>query len=132
MLEPAVQMTLGGITVGPMDNPAFIIPFIFTKKFQPISLAYVFDPGSEIDIVGNQYRLTLADTQDNPLMSTPFEIVLEHFFNYPRSLDLKIAHPVFIRSSEVGRISGGPAPNEIEISPIIETGNNQYCQKAVE
>ncbi len=104
-------MTLGGITVGPMDNPAFIVPFIFTKKFQPISLAYVFDPGGEIYIVGNQYRLTIADAKDNPLMPAPFEIVLEHFFNYPRSLHLKIAHPVFIRRSEVGRVSGGPTPN---------------------
>lgn len=129
MLEPAVYMTLGGITMGPMDNPAFTIPFIFTKKFQPISLADIIDPGSEINIVGNQYRLTIADAQDNPLMSAAFEIVLEHFFNYPRSFYLEIAYPVLIRSGKLCSISDGAIAIEIKISLIIEAGYDQYRQK---
>ena len=129
MLEPAVDMTLGRVMVGPVNYPAFIIPFIFTEELQPISFADVLHPGCKIDIVRNQYRLIIADAQDYPLMANPFKVILEYFFNHSGTLHLKVAYPVFIRIGQVGRIPGYPAANEIEIPAIIETGNNQCCQK---
>lgn len=129
MLKPAVYMAVGGISVGPVDDTTLVVPLILTEKFESITFFNIFDPGSKVNIVGDEYGLIVADAEDDSLMTTPVKVVLQDFFNDSRTFDLKIAGPVFKGCSESCRIPRGPAPAEVKITLFIETGENQCRQK---
>lgn len=129
MFEPAVDMPLGGIAVGPVDYPAFVIPFVLSVEVKPVAPADIFNPGGEIYIVGYQYRLVCTDADDDPLVPAPFDIVFEYFLNQSGSLDLKIALPVLEGGDNLSIISRGRASPRAKIIPLQETDDNEHREQ---
>lgn len=124
-------MSVGRVAVGPVYDTALVVPFILTEELQSVTLADILDPGRKIYIVGDKYRLGVADAENDPLVANPVNIVFEHFLNQTRPFDLEVARPVFKRSSELSRISCGPASTTPEIALLVEAGKNQHGQQDV-
>jgi hypothetical protein len=112
-------------------DTALLVPLILTEELQSVTLVDVLNPGRKIYVVGDKYRLRVADAENDPLVANPVNIVFEHFLNQTRPFDLQIALPVFKRRSELCRISCGPASTKPEIALLVEAGKNQNDQQDV-
>lgn len=104
MLDPAPFMPTLGISVGPMDHPAFGIPFVFTIKLNTVSGLQVLHPSCQINIVSNKYRLAGACTENKPLVPAPVIIVRQDLNHFAISMDLQIA-PLVLKRCQQHRIS---------------------------
>lgn len=113
MLNPSPGMALLGIVMGPVDDPAFVVPFILAVKRDCISNTQVLDAWREIDVVGNENRLALRDLNYKPLMPDTFVIILQDLNDLPSGFDLKIRLLLrvrvlnFLYSSRTGRRING-------------------------
>ena len=58
MLQPAIYVTMVGVVVGPMNDSAFGVPFVFSVEAHCIPLAKTIDSWCEVDVVRNEYSLT--------------------------------------------------------------------------
>ncbi len=59
----------------PVDDTALGVPFIFAEEFDAIADLQLSDPRRDVDVVGDEQRLTRIQPQDKPLMSAPIQIV---------------------------------------------------------
>lgn len=74
-------MTTDWITVSPMDNPAFQVPFVLPAKFDGVALTEIGDPWGEIDVVGNQNCLAGTQTDNETLVATAIIVIRENLSN---------------------------------------------------
>ena len=73
-----MRVPILGISMRPMHNAAFVIPFIFAIKFNNITHRDSGNPWSQVNIMGNQQRLTTTQAQDKSLVSGAIIIVRQN------------------------------------------------------
>ena len=91
--------------MSPVHYPAFFVPLILTGKRYPVTFFKAFDPWRDIDIVGDQNRLSIIEAQDKSLMPAAARVVLEQGCHHTRALHRNITEPVF---KCLGKFLGGP------------------------
>ncbi len=77
-------MMSAGIVVGPMDDPAFGIPFIFAAETDFAADFQSVDARSQIDVVTDQNRQSIGQANDKTLMPGTAAIIGKNFYNDPR------------------------------------------------
>jgi hypothetical protein len=98
------------VLVRPVNDAALIIPCVFTGEFNRIAH---FQPGQawrQVNVVGNEERLSRIQAQDEPLMSVAVRIVRENADDLAVALDQDIAAAILESSGDdrVGRCGGRP------------------------
>ena len=73
-----MRVPILGIAMRPMHNAAFVIPFIFAIKRNSITHRNSGNPRCQINIMGNQQRLTAAQAQDKSLVSGAIVIIRQN------------------------------------------------------
>ncbi len=86
-----MNMFTAGVFVGPVYHAALVVPFIFPIEPNHVALSQGIDPGSEINIVGDQYHVTTVNLHQKTLMSAAYVIVGEQFDDLAESGNLDIA-----------------------------------------
>ena len=105
----------------PVNDAAFIVVFIFTIKFQPISGSDILHPGGEIDVVGDQDRMSLSNADDQPLMMASPGIVFKDLFHRSLPLHLQVAE-LILEGVEDGRdFALACIQVPVEIPAFVET-----------
>ena len=107
MLDPPAFMPTLGISMSPVDHPAFGIPVVLAMKLDAVPDFQIFNASCQIDIVGNEYRLAGTGAENEPLMSASVMIVRQDFDDLSIPPDLKIAALVLKRGPQ-RRISIAP------------------------
>ncbi len=84
-------MTAGWITVSPMHQPSFRVPFVLSIEFDDVARNERRDSWGETDVVGDQDCLTRTQTDDESLVPTAVVVIREQPNNYSLALNLDIA-----------------------------------------
>ena len=58
-----------------MDHAAALVPFVLAEEIDSGAAASALDPGGEVDVVGNQDRVSRPDAHDQALMLGAFGVV---------------------------------------------------------
>ena len=75
MHQPAMRVFIPGVAMCPMHNAAFVIPFIFAIKLNSVTHRDSGNPRRQINIMGNQQRLTATQAQEKSLVPGAIVIV---------------------------------------------------------
>lgn len=121
-------MSAGRIVVGPMDDAATIIPFVFALERDVVADGQAIHSGRKIDVVGNQQCLPGDQCHDESLMAAAVVVVRE----YPRDGSAPLSDKV---SATVGKrrrkniVSRAVFPNGPEVRKANESGDRQASNK---
>ncbi len=85
------------IVMGPVNNSPLGVPHVFAGKFNDISRFQVFDPGSQIDIVGDQYRLAGRKAQNKSLVPAAMCVIPKDFYHPSRACNMNVAEMMLER-----------------------------------
>lgn len=96
-------MASTGIVVGPVDDPAFGVPFILAVELHRVSCLQRRDSWSEVDVVCDQQGLSGLEFEDEPLMPAPVVVVRQQLDHLALTLDLNPAGSAF-NGPDQGRI----------------------------
>ena len=88
MLQPARYVAASGVSVCPVDDAAFGVPFILTRERYSVAVIQGWDAGRDVDVVGDQQGLTGCQLEDEALMATAVVVVREHASDHPVTADL--------------------------------------------
>ena len=69
MLDPSVRMPAEGVVMGPVNDPALVVPFVLTHEFDEIARSQIGDAGSKVYIVLDQHGLPRCEANNQALMS---------------------------------------------------------------
>lgn len=75
MLQPTGDVLAIRIMVCPMDDAAFLIPFILTIKGNSIGNPQCLDAGSDVYVMGDEQGLTRGKSEDEALMAAAVVVV---------------------------------------------------------
>ena len=81
MFEPSTDVPCVRIAVRPMDDAAFIVPFVFPVKIDAVSRFEIGNARRQIDVVRNQQRLPRGQL-DNEALVTGATGVVDQNFDY--------------------------------------------------
>ena len=86
MPQPATGMPAGRVMVRPVDDPAFIVVFVDPGKPDGIADPQRGNPRCQIDIMGNEKRLTVCHGKDESLVPAAIGVIFEDCRNLPLPL----------------------------------------------
>lgn len=90
--------------MGPVNNPAFCVPFIFTGEFNYIAFSQTIESTGNINIVGDKNRLISKRPEEKLLVPNTLHIVMQNLNHFASPSDLYITEPVSM-SVDKGRIT---------------------------
>jgi hypothetical protein len=82
------------VAMGPVDDTALFVPFVFTVKRHRVALAQTLDARGDVDIVGHQHGLARSQRQNESLMTPTTCIVGENTPDNTFPAYLPIALPI--------------------------------------
>ncbi len=91
MFQPPCHMRAVWISMRPMHNPSFFIPFVLPRELNGIPFSEGAYSRCDIDIVRNQKRLTGTKENNEFLMPAANIVVREQFCDDALPGDLQIA-----------------------------------------
>ena len=91
MLQPTAHMSTARVMMRPMDDAAFMVPFVFTIKLHSVTALEIGNARREIDIVRDQERLTIHEFEDEALVAAAFIVIRQHLADDTLTRHLQIA-----------------------------------------
>lgn len=75
VFEPAADVLISRVVVRPVNDTALLIPFVFAKEFDIVTLAQCVDAWGKINIVRNQYGMVSIKSEYKSLMAIAIVVV---------------------------------------------------------
>ena len=90
MLQPAAHMPTARIMMCPMNDAAFMTPFVFAIKLHSVAALEIGNARCEIDIVRHQKCLAICKFEQEALMSDTFPVIRQDLADdaLPRHLQI--------------------------------------------
>ncbi len=102
-------MATAGVTMCPMNDAPFGIPFVLPPERHPIPVSQAGYSRRDINVVGDEKGLPRAEFQDETLMPAPVVVVGKNSFDQALAFDLKAAGALFKGTAEdLVTFGGGP------------------------
>jgi len=89
-------MVIAWVSVSPMNNPTFLIPFIFTVKLHKIAFFQTLNPRRQVNIVCDQNGLTRTQPNKNSLMTTALIVIRQQPYYDTPALNLNVAFAIIV------------------------------------
>lgn len=87
VLQPSPWPAPARVVVGPMEDPALVVPFILPAKRDPVARPQVGKPGREVYVVADKQRLPRADPEDESLVSRAVIVVAKNTLDDAAAFD---------------------------------------------
>jgi hypothetical protein len=102
MDDPAMEMTAGRVTMGPVDHSAFGVPFILPVEFDPVLLSKTRNPRCNIYVVRHKKSLPRIKFDDKPLMPGPLFVIRQNRDHpaFSTDLDRHVRIAFFVKPGE--------------------------------
>ena len=91
MSQPSIGVLVRRITVGPVDDAALWIPFVFTAVLDRVANPQVCDRWCEIRVVRDQQRLSGWQSNDETLMLAAVLVIRKQACHDADTLNLRVA-----------------------------------------
>lgn len=92
--EPASGPPPAGVVVGPVDDPALVVPFVLSAERDVVTAFEVRDARCEIDVVAHEYAEPVSDREEELLVTRSVEVVAQDLDDTTVSFD-SLSRPAF-------------------------------------